>query len=946
MRTSSPPYWLLLSIVLFFAILVWIDSRSAYTQGDQNEIFQLTDTTVAAASSSPSRFTELNGTVFFGTLGATGGLWKTDGTSLGTEKVIPLHTIVQPSLHSDGELLYFSESDEFHNSSLWRSDGTAVGTFALTTTPNVDPYENYVTLNNRLYFVAFDAAHGSELWQTDGTPAGTNLFADLNPGPSHGYPSDLTIGANTLYFTAIDAQGNRVLWQSDGTPSGTEPIPTTPEIFSGLTAFQGEIYFTAYDKEHGAELWKYAPNESTLRLVADINPGSESSSIYSLAVMGDRLFFAANDGVHGHELWRSDGTEAGTVLVKDIVPGGQSATIDNITAVGSLLYFTLYPPFIENQPPATSFELWKSDGTGQGTVPVKTIDPAPPASSIAYTLTAMGDELYFRVTAGPTSALWKSDGTDAGTMLVKELDIVSPLIAIGDTLFFSAASDEYGTEPWISDGTAAGTTLLKDVDTNMVGPIFERFAQVNNRLYFTQSTGELLARLWMSDGSTVPAIPLSEQIEVYAKQAAGNVLFISGADETGFALWKHSGGTAAPTLVQRFALSPPANLVALEEQLFFMASNTNRDIYDIWRSDGTAEGTIQLLDGNALSYNLGDLVPFNGRVFAGGGNELWVFDGSPTGTTHFVPNGLLGNIHSLLSNSDALYFTATRTRGSSVSTIWRSDGTPEGTQQLRSGTRLRSLGYFTPTDHALFFTALDAQNTPFLWYDDGESPDVIPLMDLTSSSFAFPNPPKALGEQLFFTLDDGVHGSELWKSDGTVEGTVLVKDIAPAELERAYPGPLFAFGNRLVFGANDGVHGQELWLSDGTADGTVLVKDIAPGEAGSMPRNFVTGAGRLYFDAHDGSHGRELWESQGDAESTVLVTDLYSGTASSYAQGRLFFNSTLYFTGNNGVDGQQLFGLHPAGVPLALPTAEEPTQRLQHRIHLPIVSTGAASVGE
>jgi ELWxxDGT repeat protein len=30
---------------------------------------------------------------------------------------------------------------------------------------------------------------------------------------------------------------------------------------------------------------------------------------------------------------------------------------------------------------------------------------------------------------------------------------------------------------------------------------------------------------------------------------------------------------------------------------------------------------------------------------------------------------------------------------------------------------------------------------------------------------------------LFFTANDGVNGYELWKSDGTSSGTVLVKDV-------------------------------------------------------------------------------------------------------------------------------------------------------------------------
>jgi ELWxxDGT repeat protein len=93
-----------------------------------------------------------------------------------------------------------------------------------------------------------------------------------------------------------------------------------------------------------------------------------------------------------------------------------------------------------------------------------------------------------------------------------------------------------------------------------------------------------------------------------------------------------------------------------------------------------------------------------------------------------------------------------------------------------------------------------------------------------------------VGSTLFFTASDGVNGNELWKSDGTAAGTVLVKDIFPG-LSGPSPSSLTAVGNTLFFTANDGVNGNELWKSDGTAAGTVLVKDINPGSAPTPPPN-------------------------------------------------------------------------------------------------------------
>src|SRR6516162_3250457 len=86
---------------------------------------------------------------------------------------------------------------------------------------------------------------------------------------------------------------------------------------------------------------------------------------------------------------------------------------------------------------------------------------------------------------------------------------------------------------------------------------------------------------------------------------------------------------------------------------------------------------------------------------------------------------------------------------------------------------------------------------------------------------------------VFFSANDGIHGNELWESNGTAAGTFLVKDINGTKNS----GPYYPtnVNGTLFFGAFDGTHGAELWESNGTAAGTFLVKDINPGASSFYP---------------------------------------------------------------------------------------------------------------
>ncbi len=156
-----------------------------------------------------------------------------------------------------------------------------------------------------------------------------------------------------------------------------------------------------------------------------------------------------------------------------------------------------------------------------------------------------------------------------------------------------------------------------------------------------------------------------------------------------------------------------------------------------------------------------------------------------------------------------------------------------------------------------------------------------------------------LGNHLYFVADDGIHMPELWKSDGTVNGTNLVKDIYPSA-HSSSPDSLTAVGNLLFFTADDGTHGRELWKSDGTVDGTSLVKDIAPGANSSSPSGLTAVGNLLFFTADDGTHGRKSWKSDGTSGGTLLAENTPSPTPIGTQVGDKFLVATPYGS-NSGI---------------------------------------------
>ncbi len=186
-----------------------------------------------------------------------------------------------------------------------------------------------------------------------------------------------------------------------------------------------------------------------------------------------------------------------------------------------------------------------------------------------------------------------------------------------------------------------------------------------------------------------------------------------------------------------------------------------------------------------------------------------------------------------------------------------------------------------------------------LWKTDGTNAGTIQIKSFSSirDMFKFNN-------MLYFRADDGVNGIELWKSDGTTPGTQMVKNINPTgDFMGSFDLWLNVVGlNEFFFTAEDGIHGRELWKSDGTEAGTVMVKDMVPGSGSSEPQQGIFFNNELYFTSSDNSVGRELFKSDGTEVGTVLVKDFYVDptiTNNGFPNHYTIFDNQLFFYANS-----------------------------------------------
>jgi ELWxxDGT repeat protein len=240
----------------------------------------------------------------------------------------------------------------------------------------------------------------------------------------------------------------------------------------------------------------------------------------------------------------------------------------------------------------------------------------------------------------------------------------------------------------------------------------------------------------------------------------------------------------------------------------------------------------------------------------------------------------------------------------------------------------------TAMNGELFFSAWSPGHGRQLWKSNGTAAGTRMLTDVSGPAGADPLGLAAADGELFFSARDPRHGRELWKSNGTKAGTVMVRDLVPGPAGSDPEDITYAIGQQdptpadqvlVYFSAWTAGHGRQLWKSDGTAKGTVMLSNVNPRRGGLVPEDITPLDDTLaMFSGDDPAHGREPWVTDGTRAGTTLYEDLNPGpgssdpagiTAAYFSSGIEFASPLWYFTASDGKHGRELYAAYPDDAP-------------------------------
>lgn len=697
-----------------------------------------------------------------------------------------------------------------------------------------------------------------------------------------------------------DSNNNPTTPDPGGTPALKGPnlkqlsqIAHAPSFQSPIV-LNGKLIFPAGDYDHGIEVWAHDPNNGSFELLKDCLAGSVSSAPVNFTLSNNYVFFEAKDSNTVYQLWRTDGTPQGTIQLSQFSFTANSANAFKLTAITGGIFFVA-------DDGSHGLEIWSSDGSISNTKMVADISPGTDSSfgvnSIIQAIPVAGKYYFSANTAATGNELWVTDGTTAGTTIA--VDIVpgttssNPLFmtAFNGKILFVAGTPAEGLEPWISDGTTIGTELLRNISGGSGNSQISSFLVAGTKAYFyAKASSE--AQIYETDGTPTNTVLASSIDGGFATTAAmfytsNGLIFHMGMRVSPATFGLHAYNVSST--VNTFLLAATAGYLMDAKEMggfLYVRLLTITEGVELFKIDLTTLAVSLVKDINpGIGFGLGSIL-----------------------------------------NVNAAKLLIMATDGTSGYDLWETDGTGPGTNKVKdmlagslvaNNTRLSWFNNLKIGSYFYFYYSVPNDLTR-MWRSDGTTggTTALPLSPATVTNLYYSDVGfvTSFSDKLIIKSLTVDYGHELWSLNSTNSALGLLKDISNTinTLMAAHIQNFFVFQNKLFFNAIDPVNGETLWSSDGTAAGTQMALDTVVGAQTGSPQNVVPFASfnnNLYFRAHDNTNGNEIWTSNGSVGSGSVLKDISAGTLSTSLEmsNTVEINGKLLMALNTATNGAEIW---------------------------------------
>ncbi|MBP7273794.1 MAG: T9SS type A sorting domain-containing protein [Saprospiraceae bacterium] len=675
--------------------------------------------------------------------------------------------------------------------------------------------------NGALYFAIEQDTLGVELWKLNAGSTTPTLVADLFQSGSSS-PRNFLIFQNRLFFFANDGRAGVTLFETDGSTAGTRAV-------------YGNIS------------------------ISNRNP---------LISVGDDAFYFVADGKN---IWQSDGTPLGT----NIVFSSENTSVEHIAAWKEGVAFTTANLIDEND------DLWdKSVWIANGSTPFLIKQFINNSLFGVTDLCTYDDGIYFTYGNFLAPTLWHYNGATNTSASLVTTGLETALKRKGSNLFITYKDATNNAIHLKSTHTGSASIISMATfpalpTQNISHDISTIQWKDNTAAYFTYSN-----QLWKIDESqntVLLVIQVSNAFKINELQVIDDSNFayisseyFSNSDSIRYKVWKKQNNTVNE--LRNFAAKNYSTLN--KNSVSINLATLGNSVYTFSQNNPLGNKCFDKLEAQSATINLqcytNRLGNSNASAYTPYGSKVFFFANDGTGTWVYKTTGQKNSaeqVYRLSENAQQTTMSATNSAlffAEAGQPIIRYDGSNftivNVNEPIYTNPKI-----INAIDNTIYFTGEQFFQTGLYKYD-GQQPSVLLLNNPFTAGQAFTPPIKVSNRVLFFNT---YPTPKLYRVE-----TAGVTELKAFSTLSNFKSTLF--NSETYFVASDATSGTELWKSNGTSNGTRVVRDIHSGIANSNIKSLIAdGNNWLYFIIQE-ENVSELWRTNGNENATLKQGNIFT----------------------------------------------------------------------